>query len=195
MIHIWLIPFSIQRRIRIMIFIDVVKSKWAIILNCQHIIKYESERGFGAVLTSRVSAALDPGVVPAVTQLVQPAQAPLGWVGGGGTKNKKPTKKSHSFSFYCNCCSSSCSTACAAHIVEIKLLLVKSSVKKPWDVIMFVSVFWTSVHGKRCSSTWLSHCSLFWLFLNVNEEKLDFIVKSLAGAESGVGISERINRQ
>ena len=195
MIHIWLIPFSIQRRIRIMIFIDVVKSKWAIILNCQHIIKYESERGFGAVLTSRVSAALDPGVVPAVTQLVLPAQAPLGWVGGGGTKNKKPTKKSHSFSFYCNCCSSSCSTACAAHIVEIKLLLVKSSVKKPWDVIMFVSVFWTSVHGKRCSSTWLSHCSLFWLFLNVNEEKLEFIVKSLAGAESGVGISERINRQ
>ena len=195
MIHIWLIPFSIQRHIRIMIFIDVVKSKWAIILNCQHIIKYESERGFGAVLTSRVSAALDPGVVPAVTQLVLPAQAPLGWVGGGGTKNKKPTKKSHSFSFYCNCCSSSCSTACAAHIVEIKLLLVKSSVKKPWDVIMFVSVFWTSVHGKRCSSTWLSHCSLFWLFLNVNEEKLEFIVKSLAGAESGVGISERINRQ
>ena len=61
-----------------MIFIDVVKSKWAIILNCQHIIKYESERGFGAVLTSRVSSALDPGVVPAVTQLVQPAQAPLG---------------------------------------------------------------------------------------------------------------------
>ena len=149
------------------------------------------ERGFGAVLASRVSAALDPGVVPPVTQLVLPAQAPLGWVGGGGTKNKKPTKKNHSFSFYCNCCS----TACAAHIVEIKLLLVKSSVKKPWDVIMFVSVFWTSVHGKRCSSTWLSHCSLFWLLLNVNEVKLKFIVKSLSGAESGVGISERINRQ
>ena len=33
------------------------------------------------------------------------------------------------------------------------------------------------------------------IVLNVNEEKLKFIVKSLSGAESGVGISERINRQ
>ena len=189
--HIWLIPFSIQKRNRIMIFIDVVKSKWAIILNCQHIIKYESGKRVRSCSRLKGECSTGPRGGPPVTQLVLPAQAPLGWVGGGGTKNKKPTKKNHSFSFYCNCCS----TACAAHIVEIKLLLVKSSVKKPWDVIMFVSVFWTSVHGKRCSSTWLSHCSLFWLLLNVNEEKLKFIVKSLSGAESGVGISERINRQ
>ena len=31
--------------------------------------------------------------------------------------------------------------------------------------------------------------------LTVNEEKLEFIVESLSCAESGVGISERINRQ
>ena len=93
MTHIWLIPFSIQRRIRIMIFIDVVKSKWAIILNCQHIIKYESGKRVRSCSRLKGECSTDPRGGPPVTQLVLPAQAPLGWVGGGGTRNKKPTKK------------------------------------------------------------------------------------------------------
>ena len=82
MIHIWLIPFSIQKRIRIMIFIDVVKSKWAIILNCQHIIKYES--GKRVQSCSRLEGECKTEPRGDSRRYPAGAASPLGWVGGRG---------------------------------------------------------------------------------------------------------------
>ena len=47
-----------------MIFIDVVKSKWAIILNCQHIIKYESGKRVQSCSRLKGECSTGPGVVP-----------------------------------------------------------------------------------------------------------------------------------
>ena len=85
------------------------------------------ERGFGAVLASRVSAALDPGVVPPSPSWCCQHKPHLDEWGEGEPKTRNQLRKVTAFLSIVT----AAAQACAAHIVEIKLLLVKSSAKKP----------------------------------------------------------------